>query len=81
MKAPQPECSQLSVKVGAKVYRCGVDGQRRGPAKWPAKMSLELLATITDGSYPTRSRLMGGLSFHVLLCCGTMDAQVPGRPL
>ena len=52
-------------------YRCqgrsnlrtrGVDGQRKCPAKWPAKMSLVLLAMITDVSYPTRSRLMGGLT-------------------
>ena len=34
---------------------------RPTPAKWPAKMSLVLLAMITDGSYSTRSRLMGGL--------------------
>ena len=40
----------------------GVDGQRKCPAKWPAKMSLVLLAMITDGSYPTRSRFMGGLT-------------------
>ena len=39
----------------------GVDGQRKCPAKWPAKMSLVLLAMITDGSYSTRSRFMGGL--------------------
>ena len=39
-----------------------VDGQRKCPAKWPAKMSLVLLAMITDGSYPTRSRFMGGLT-------------------
>ena len=39
-----------------------VDGQRKCPAKWPAKMSLELLAMITDGSYPPRSRFMGGLT-------------------
>ena len=38
-----------------------VDGQRKCPAKWPAKMSLVLLAMITDGSYSTRSRFMGGL--------------------
>ena len=38
----------------------GVDGQRKCPAKWPAKMSLVLLAMITDSSYPTRSRLMAG---------------------
>ena len=40
----------------------GVDGQRKCPAKWPAKMSLVLLAMITDVSYPTRSRLMDGLT-------------------
>ena len=62
MKAPQPECSQLSVKIGPKMYLCGVDGQRKCPAKWPAKMSLVLLAMKADGSYPTRSRLMGGLA-------------------
>ena len=39
----------------------GVDGQRKCPAKWPAKMSLVLLAMITDGSYSTRSRFTGGL--------------------
>ena len=41
--------------------RITVDGQRKCPAKWPAKMSLVLLAMITDGSYSTRSRFMGGL--------------------
>ena len=39
-----------------------VDGQRKCPAKWPAKMSLVLLAMITGGSYPTRSHFMGGLT-------------------
>ena len=34
---------------------------RTAPAKWPAKISLVLLAMITDGSYSTRSRFMGGL--------------------
>ncbi len=34
---------------------------RAAPAKWPAKMSLVLLAMITDASYSTRSRFMGGL--------------------
>ena len=29
--------------------------------RWSAKMSLVLLAMITDGSYSTRSRFMGGL--------------------
>ena len=42
-------------------------------------MSLVLLAMITDVSYPTRSRLMGGLTASMLLLCrGTMDAQFPG---
>ena len=50
------------VKGGDKVYHRGVDGQRKCPAKWPAKMSLELLAMITDGSYPPRWRFMGGLT-------------------
>ena len=43
------------------VHVKGVDGQRKCPAKWPAKMSLVLLAMITDGSYSTRSSFMGGL--------------------
>ena len=40
----------------------GFDGQDKCPAKWPAKMSLVLLAMITDGPYTTRSRFMGGLT-------------------
>ena len=49
-------------KVYALDNRCPhVDGQRKCPAKWPAKMSLVLLAMITDGSYSTRSSFMGGL--------------------
>ena len=52
---------RISVKGGEKLYQQGVDGQRKCPAKWPAKMSLVLLAMITDGSYSTRSRFMGGL--------------------
>ena len=49
----------LSPQAKGRVER--VDGQRKCPAKWPAKMSLVLLAMITDGSYSTRSRFMGGL--------------------
>ena len=49
------------VKGGEKTYQRGVDGQRKCPAKWPAKMSLVLLVMITDGSYSTRSSFMGGL--------------------
>ena len=30
--------------------------------RWSAEMSLVLLAMITDGSYPPRSRFMGGLT-------------------
>ena len=30
--------------------------------RWSAKMSLVLLAMITDGSYPPRSSFMGGLT-------------------
>ena len=30
--------------------------------RWPAKMSLVLLAMITDGSYPSRPSFMGGLT-------------------
>ena len=51
----------MSVKGGEISYHVVVDGQRKCPAKWPAKMSLVLLAMITDGSYSTRSRFMGGL--------------------
>ncbi len=49
------------VNGGGMLGHWGVDGQRKCPAKWPAKMSLVLLAMITDGSYSTRSRFMGGL--------------------
>ena len=46
----------------------GVDGQRKCPTKWPAKMSLVLLAMITDGSYPPRIELHGRAhGFHVFL--------------
>ena len=46
----------------------GVDGQRKCPAKWPAEMSLVLLAMITDGSYPPRIELHGRAhGFHVFL--------------
>ena len=49
------------VDIAANPAHASVDGQRKCPAKWPAKMSLVLLAMITDGSYSTRSRFMGGL--------------------
>ena len=52
---------EASVAMG-QVQDEAVDGQRKCPAKWPAKMSLELLAMITDGSYPPRWRFMGGLT-------------------
>ena len=53
--------SQMADKPWGELTPSGVDGQRKCPAKWPAKMSLVLLAMITDGSYSTRSRFMGGL--------------------
>ena len=52
------ECESQGVTIES---MHSVDGQRKCPAKWPAKMSLVLLAMITDGSYSTRSRFMGGL--------------------
>ena len=54
-------CSRRAPFLSVFIYQT-VDGQRKCPAKWPAKMSLVLLAMITDGSYPTRSRFMGGLT-------------------
>ena len=50
----------VSVKGGV-ILGHGVSMVSKCPAKWPAKMSLVLLAMITDGSYSTRSRFMGGL--------------------
>ena len=58
-----------------------VDGQRKCPAKWPAKMSLVLLAMITDDSYPPRSRFMGGLTASIYFFAVSLDARLPGRPL
>ena len=40
----------------------GVDGQRKCPPKWPAKMSLELLAMVLGHSVLTVGRFIGGLS-------------------
>ena len=40
----------------------GVDGQRKCPLKWPAKMSLELLAMVSGHSVLTVGRFIGGLS-------------------
>ena len=40
----------------------GVDGQRKCPPKWPAKMSLELLAMVSGHSVLTVGRFIGGLS-------------------
>ena len=59
----------------------GVDGQRKCPAKWPAKMSLVLLAMITDGSYSTRSRFMGGLRASMYFFAVSRWMPSPGRPL
>ena len=39
-----------------------VDGQRKCPPKWPAKMSLELLAMVSGHSVLTVGRFIGGLS-------------------
>ena len=40
----------------------GVDGQRKCPPKWPAKMSLEVLAMVSGHSVLTAGRFIGGLS-------------------
>ena len=40
----------------------GVDGQRKCPPKWSAKMSLELLAMVSGHSVLTVGRFIGGLS-------------------
>ena len=45
-----------------KTYQRGVDGQRKCPPKWPAKMSLELLAMVSGHSVLTVGRFIGGLS-------------------
>ena len=45
-----------------KIRTRGVDGQRKCPPKWPAKMSLELLAMVSVHSVLTVGRFIGGLS-------------------
>ena len=52
----------MMAALGVGLPPSAVDGQRKCPAKWPAKMSLVLLGMITDGFYPTRPRFMGGLT-------------------
>ena len=45
---------RLSLGRSTKLGSSDVDGQRKCPAKWPAKMSLVLLVMITDGFYSER---------------------------
>ena len=47
----------MSIREASQVFGL----HRDTVCRWSAKMSLVLLAMITDGSYSTRSRFMGGL--------------------
>ena len=56
---PMPSMSHIRPRSSRTRY---VDGQRKCPPKWPAKMSLELLAMVSGHSVLTVGRFIGGLS-------------------